>query len=280
MKLKIFIILLFSFIFINNVQIVMCIKPDWIENFEKYGYSVIENNDEFTIKKGDFICVGGKEDAIDVNAKEIFLYDDYNLEDDKNKYIMFDIGLNIGMASIFSANKPNIEHIYGFEPFISTFQKAQKNIKLNPNIANKITIFNYGLSDKDKELMLHYNKNSTNCMRTIYDKFEDEQDTIIEKIQLKKASSIINEIIKKNPGKKVFLKFNCEGAEHEIINNLAEENLLKDIDIIIGEMHFKSPEKLKENLLSNGFVCFFNTYGIGDNKNLGMFRAINVKKYM
>ena len=59
---------------------------------------------------------------------------------------VIDIGVNIGTATLYFANHPWVNKVIGFEPIEPTYRKAKHNIALNPLIASKISLFNFGLA--------------------------------------------------------------------------------------------------------------------------------------
>ncbi len=76
--------------------------------------------------------------------KEVFIEKDYNLLSQES-FVVFDIGMNIGISSLFFGLKNNVEKIYSFEPVVPTYNQALYNLGLNPRYSNKIEAFNFGL---------------------------------------------------------------------------------------------------------------------------------------
>ena len=66
--------------------------------------------------------------------------------------IVIDIGMNVGIASLFFATLPHVEKVYAFEPFKAPYLRAMDNFKLNPALSAKIQAYNFGLSNKFEEL--------------------------------------------------------------------------------------------------------------------------------
>lgn len=230
------------------------------------GYLVEKNNTGiFLCKKNLTLC--GKSDNTLWTGVDVLCKQDYNFDADSD-FVMIDIGLNIGLTSLYSAQKENIIKIYGFEPFMPTFKQAQQNLKLNPVLAEKIEIFNFGLGDSEKTLDIHYNPQLPGSMSSVSDKFSDCTD--VEKIAIKKASDVIGEIVTKHK-ENIFLKIDCEGAEKEIVPELDKAGLLKKIKIIIMEWHYENPQYLVDILRRNGFTTFCNHAAINYQ---GMIRAV------
>lgn len=230
------------------------------------GYHVEKNNTGIFLSKNDFI-LSGKSDNTLWTGVDVLCKQDYNFNADGD-FVMIDIGLNIGLTSLYSAQKDNITKIYGFEPFIPTFEQARQNLQQNPSLAKKIEIFNFGLGDSEKTLDIHYNPQLPGSMSSVSDKFSDCTD--VEKIKIKKASEVIGEIIAKHK-ENIFLKIDCEGAEKEIVPELDKTGLLKKIKIIIMEWHYENPQYLVDILRKNGFTTFCNHAAINYQ---GMIRAV------
>ena len=76
--------------------------------------------------------------------KEVFIEKDYNLLSQES-FVVFDIGMNIGISSLFFGLKNNVDKIYSFEPVVPTYDQALHNLELNPSYSNKIDAFNFGL---------------------------------------------------------------------------------------------------------------------------------------
>jgi FkbM family methyltransferase len=140
------------------------------------------------------------------------VYNFYGLPNEK--FVVIDIGLNIGLTSLYLANKEDVKIIYSFEPFAETFRQAEENLKLNPELAKKISIFNLGLSNKNESVSVHYNPEMPGSMSTVGDKFPDAEQEVT--VELKKASEVLLPIIEKHT-ESIMLKMDCEGAEHRII---------------------------------------------------------------
>ena len=75
-----------------------------------------------------------------------------------------------------------------------------------------------------------------------------------ETVIIKDAAKVIAPILNENKDKHVIVKCDCEGGEFEIFERLDEEGLIKSIDIILMEYHFRSPDGLVSILTRNGFA--------------------------
>ena len=181
----------------------------------------------------------------------------YQFED----FVVFDVGMNRAYASLWFANFENCSGVYGFEIDDYTYEKAIDNIALNRNLSTKIKTYNFGFSDKDEDVTLYY-LDGCDGLNTMISDFTDIQyelknnkDKLKTKVvQVKKASSVLLDIIEKNNIKSnIVLKIDTEGAEYKIINDLIENGVLDFVDIIMGEGHLFSDESIVNELLNLNF---------------------------
>lgn len=205
---------------------------------------------------------------------EIFKSNDYDFFG-KGNFIFIDVGMNVGVASLFFAKESNITRVYGFEPIKETFEEAQVNFKLNPWLEDKISVSNFGLAGENKTIRIP-SVLSGSLDVSIYDSLlkgsSGEADDTLE-IELRKASDILKEIADRH-SEKIILKLDCEGAEYEIMDDLVESNTLSKVDIIIMEWHYKGKENLIKDLVNHNFVVFAPDKTM--NVVMGMIYAVKV----
>jgi len=150
--------------------------------------------------------------------------------------------MNIGIASLFFAEKTSVKKVISFEPFEETYRSAIENFKLNPELNKKIYPNNYGLSSENKKKLLPYHQNISEYAGV--EKFPDEVlknreiETKEVEINLKIASAEIENHIQQNGGQRFVLKIDCEGCEYDIVKNLQENNILKKFSIALIEWHY------------------------------------------
>jgi len=92
--------------------------------------------------------------AVEIFAKEVYKFDEKLLT--KKKYTVLDIGANRGYATLYFAQKPWCEHVYGFELMPETYEYALKSIELNKELKNKIKLFNIGLGKSNETITGYY----------------------------------------------------------------------------------------------------------------------------
>ncbi len=233
--------------------------------FSKNNYNVARINNKIRIWN-DNITIEGNADNTLWTAASVFCHDEYHF-DINDKYVMFDIGFNLGMTSLHKAQDRNCVKIYGFEPFVPTFKLAQHNMELNKNLSQKITAFNYGLGNKDESIDINYNPDRPGAMSSVKNIFKE--CAAVEKIHIKKTSDVLAPLFAAHK-ERVFLKIDCEGAEKQILPDLEESGLIKRVDVIVMEWHFENPQWAIDLLARNGFVVFCVHQNINE---LGMIRA-------
>jgi FkbM family methyltransferase len=90
--------------------------------------------------------------------------------------VVFDVGANIGMFSLFIGARCPSAEVYAFEPVPEVFAKLQQNIG-DRGLA--VRSFNYGLSDREHEVTFYYYPNiSIMSCRRDYINWENEIELI------------------------------------------------------------------------------------------------------
>jgi FkbM family methyltransferase len=203
--------------------------------------------------------------------KEVFIDGIYNVFTPE-KFCLVDIGMNVGITSLFFANKSNCDSVIAFEPFEKTRALAQKNFLLNA-VSSKIEIRNYGVGYPPRELEVKYSMEYKGSVGinglSSYIMPQSELDN--ELLEIRDVSDAINSIIENNNN--VILKIDCEGAEYEILNRLDALKILPKIKYLMIEWHIEGPHFLIDILNSNNFfVLSFNE----NEKDIGMIYACKI----
>ncbi len=134
---------------------------------------------------------------------EIFAEYPYNFKSSPKDNIIIDIGANVGDTALEFANEGYV--VYGFEPVKHLYEVSQKNLELNPNLKDKIHLFNYAVSYKRGHITID-SLDSTSYFIDSVDSYEVEVITL-------------DDIITNYNIKPTLLKIDCEGCEFEIIEN-------------------------------------------------------------
>jgi FkbM family methyltransferase len=209
--------------------------------------------------------------------REVFvhgLYDLFGLAKDTHA---IDVGANIMIAGLHFAAMPNVVKVTGFEPMRPTLQKAAHNMRLNPELSRKITLHPVGLGARDATLDVDYSstwRGSVSARETgmTNPHILRAQDHVTEQAVIKEAAGVITEALKDSPGENLILKLDCEGAEEEILENLALKGVLSGFSQIVIEWH-RADHGINELLGREGFkgLSFRPT---GD-RHLGIIHAVN-----
>lgn len=210
-------------------------------------------------KDGVLACFNGLKIYVESSEeffilREVFVEKDYNLLSNEN-FVVFDIGMNIGISSLFFALNQKVTQIYSFEPVVTTYNQAVYNLELNQAYFSKIEAFPFGLGGSSRVEQVLYNSQAKgNCgIRLESSLVIDKKDAKEIEIIIKDISEILPGLMAKHSVQKVVLKIDCEGAEYEIIQKLNDANLLKDIDVLLIEWHDKGSKILEDLLTANDF---------------------------
>lgn len=190
--------------------------------------------------------------------REIFLEGIYNIEIPKQNCIVVDIGMNIGLSSIFFASKKYVDKVYGFELLPSTFEIAKENINKNDWAFSKCVPISIGWGGKKQTLFIN-NSFEGSVQTSIRDgKIHDEKNG--EKTQVEEASTILNGLLVQHTNQPFILKIDCEGAEYEILENLHNNNLITTVYAFMIEWHQLGPTPIIDLLSKNNFstISFTN----------------------
>jgi len=233
-----------------------------------YGeYSFIKDYLVFCFDKFKFIITSKSELSI---IEEIFIKNNYKFQmSPKSQYLVLDIGMNVGISSLYFSNHDQVEKVYGFEPFKPTYSLAKLNFKLNKPLASNIIAHNFGLGYKKECLKVKFDPHNKGINSSLFDN-PRIQNEYQERILIKPAYDVISEIIEQNPRKEFILKIDTEGAEYEIIRSLFSNRINTSIKAFIIEWHFRGSKGIEQILTDNGFKLF----SITSNINSGLIYAI------
>ena len=191
--------------------------------------------------------------------EEIYLKNIYRFVNGKET-VLFDVGMNVGLASLYFASKGFIRRVYGFEPIKPTYERALENLGMNESsLTDKIVGYDYGLGEQDGEQTVAYLKDNPGIMRVgkeavTADPGEGSAVTAV----IKEAGPEILRIMNENPGASFAMKIDCEGAEYEIIPNLIKHGVLKKIDIVVMETHYGREDDMVDAFSKEGVIVYSN----------------------
>ena len=190
---------------------------------------------------------------------EIYLDNEYRLRRFGPQNVVIDIGMNVGLASLFFAKDLNTVSVYGFEPFERTYKIALDNFGMNSKaIIEKIRHYNFALSNCDKKDTVNYVEDEPGNMSLVYPNDVNSQNDNIEceKVIVKDAGRVLKDIIEENNKYSIIVKCDCEGSEYEIFDSMERMNLIGKVSCFIIETHLGRGDELLKILDKAGFNYF------------------------
>ena len=255
-----------------------------LQILKDHGIVVLSDRDhsiKIKTKEGFTFCIRANSTDIPV-VQEFFCEYGYAFKNNRNEQtIVIDVGMNIGISSVYFASMENVKHVFSFEPFTPTYNRALENIKLNPTLAGKITAFSIGLGNENKILEIPYNRDFAGNMSTTIDRMNfqyRDKEGILEKVEVKNAGEILSTILASHSTKRVILKIDTEGAEFDILESLDSAGLLPKIDFVMMEYHFREPQFLEDVLTKNGYIVIYRHYGYLEGSPFGFLYGANIGK--
>ncbi|MBV9289421.1 MAG: FkbM family methyltransferase [Hyphomicrobiales bacterium] len=177
--------------------------------------------------------------------QEVFRCNNYNFVN-REPSCVIDIGMNVGMASLYFAKMPQVIIVHSFEPFSRPFARALENLALNPDLSAKIRPNRLGLADKNEVATVRCSENTIGT--SIRGNNGPEEDTITIQEAAETLKPIFDQALRARQA--IVLKMDCEGSEFAILDSLQKSNLLNKVKILMMEWHkWWSPEKTDRNIV-------------------------------
>lgn len=229
---------------------------------------------------GIIICISSVDQLYNAHETLADKVYDYCLNNGKRD-VVFDIGMNIGDATLFFLKNRNVDKVYGYEPFMETFLLAKRNIEEYGDAKGRCAIFQYGLSGANEKRRIEFNPAMTCGMSTdermreyayaYYDSLGlvDVGGNCPEEIEVRKASEVLGEAIGAYSDHNCILKMDCEGEEYGIIEDLYTAGVLGRFHMVMLEWHHKGKGVILEYLEKAGFSWWCSD----KNKDLGLIYA-------
>ena len=226
--------------------------PDWMDRCESV--EVVENGLKICINDVKILLTNETEEMI---CSEIFIMDDYNINMSSDS-IVIDIGLNVGLASLFFAKKGYVKKVFGFEPDERVLEKALINISMNKDLENKIETFNLACSCENKKEIYTVHPIASAGIHKVRE--GEAGNTEVVTVNCVDSAETLGEIIDKYFEKtNIIVKCDCEGAEYEILPRLEETGYMRKIDAFVMEWHLDRRKEIEEFFERNGYIYMINT---------------------
>lgn len=189
---------------------------------------------------------------------EVFVKDDYDFMTG-SKSIVIDIGANVGITSLFFSRLDYVDKIYAFEPVKDTFDQAQYNMSLNSTVHKMATIKNIGLGKNNRKEVFLFDKEwkgNTGVRGVASPSYSNNNNAKEIEVTIASATVEIGEILEENTNRNIIVKMDCEGAEYEILEDLFQSGMIREIDVLLLEWHDKGAASIEKILLDSGFDFF------------------------
>lgn len=240
-------------------------KLCYFNDIEFLSFSPAENKLLLKDKFGTILATNNRY----YNILEVIAYDSYSVPQlyEFDDFVVFDIGMNRGYSSLRFAEFDNCSMVYGFEIDDVTYDKAVYHKKLNPQLADKLKLHNFGISNKNSKEELYFLKGA-DTLSTLEPDFVDiefqlkaAKDKVETKlVEVRRASEVIEHIIERdNIKSKIVLKIDTEGSEYKIIDDLIQSNTINRVDLILGEGHKFCDDDIGLKLENAGFKLIKRT---------------------
>ena len=197
---------------------------------------------------------------------------------DSSNSVCIDVGANVGNHSLYFSQFFN--KVYSFEPHPEIFELLKFNVRKNKNV----NIFNFGLSNKNKEMKIG-NDTDTSCGSSYMRDNSNFRCKDIFDTQVKIFDDFFNDI---NEKKKIsFIKIDVEGSEFNVLQGM--KKILKKLSpIICLEQNHKEFNKFGKNistktinfLKDNKYFYYYEISPVRDwryTKNTSLFIAKIIK---
>jgi len=208
--------------------------------------------------------------------KEIFLNNIYTFTkvtnqklkslQEKDGGVILDIGANIGIATAYFKNEYPSIRVIAIEASPINYNQLVKNIEVN-KFKNIVTI-NKFVSRKIGQICFYHHKQKPGGSFGEGYKFADPSDTEEFDVETIKINDVIKGL------KNIVIKIDVEGAEYEILEDIAlSENISEVLEIAAEVSTFNQVGYEKLNIILNSFYNlgfeprFISDYGITHLKN-------------
>jgi FkbM family methyltransferase len=167
--------------------------------------------------------------------EEVLLKEDYDIDLPFEPLTIIDGGANIGLTSVFFANKYPSSQIVSIEPEGGNFEMLKKNTRQYPNIS----LLNAGIWNRKADLAIVDNGEGNNSF-TVEEMTEPTENSII-------AISIADIMHEKKWKTIDILKLDIEGSEKNVFEK-NYESWLPFVRVLIVELHDRMVSGCSETL--------------------------------
>lgn len=225
-----------------------------LRDFAGASFSFNQEGD-LIVTMGDVRVIVRTRDNLGV-LHEVFVEQVYNFKFTA-PCVVWDIGMNVGYASLYFSTRPEVVAVYGYEPFADTHAAARRNIEMSSKAAAVVHTVNAGVSGADGAVRREYSAQYQGRMSTLPERPSSvPANTALqeEQVLLKDAAEALAGIVAAHPGIDVYAKVDCEGSEYDILSRLSRVNSLRSIKAFAIEWHDGKPGDMTQQLTDAGFA--------------------------
>ena len=142
-----------------------------------------------------------------------------------------DLGCWAGPLSLYAAGKG--ANVHAVDPDSEAYQSLLNNLKLNPNLAERIRPHKIAISKKNGQALLHARNHYGNSSSSLLLRIRDRVSTLESKTYRLTTFLEVHAIEKID-----FLKIDIEGGEFEIVDQLLELKKKKKFKALLLSLHY------------------------------------------
>ena len=257
-------------------------KWAWLLGFHLFGHSmnsgivfhIVENDITYGEWNGIKIQVRDCSDAMSLFQ---FAYDYYNFSilDTLNDVTILDVGAHVGVSTCYFSKHPHVSKVFSYEPFKESYEQLLSNLKLNPELPNKASVKNLGLSDQTgEEILPLYPKirylsgvRSADYINRLSYVFDFSLSCNVP-CTFENIENVQSEFFTGNP---ILIFINAMGFEERILRRIFSFTDVFQVKAIVGNFYYDFG--IEQMFVDNGFNFSYHSSAISYLKKSGTFHA-------
>lgn len=180
------------------------------------------------------------------------------LDNTRSGDVVFDIGANIGIYSLFLAKKVGRGgQVISFEPEKHSRTRLLKNIEINA--VENVRVFETALGETETMEIIEFSGEAGSGVHRVLGQDDRESPTHQQNISVSLGDRIIDDHSLPSPN---IVKIDVEGMEYEVLKGISRTLKHPDCRFVLCEIHFSlhaksgredTPHRIEDILLDSGF---------------------------